>query len=116
MVHRIQKAEVIRKTFEPDPEIYNNIRFTLTPVKDVVLRFHKEIHDSIFSNPFHENQEIIWDTDDPMFKLIKIPVAPQEILVQRILEQSGKLTVVKPDSLKEKVIEAARNVINAHSC
>ena len=64
MVHRIQKAEVIRKTFEPDPEIYNNIRFTLTPVKDVVLRFHKDIHDSIFSNPFHENQEIIWDTDD----------------------------------------------------
>ncbi len=116
MIHRIQRAEVIRKTFEPDPEIYNNIRFTLTPVKDVVLRFHKDIHDSIFSNPFHENQEIIWDTDDPMFKLIKIPVAPQEILVQRILEQSGKLTVVKPDSLKEKVIEAARNVINAHSC
>lgn len=116
MIHRIQRAEVIQKTFEPDPEIYNNIRFTLTPVKDVVLRFHKDIHDSIFSNPFHENQEIIWDTDDPMFKLIKIPVAPQEILVQRILEQSGKLTVVKPDSLKEKVIEAARNVINAHSC
>jgi hypothetical protein len=34
--------------------------------------------------PFHAEQQIIWDTGDPVFKLVKIPVAPQEILLERI--------------------------------
>lgn len=115
MIHRIQQAAVGCNSFEPDPEIYNHIQFTLTPVKDVVLRFHKDIHDYIFANPFHDEQEIVWDTGDPEFKLVKIPVAPQEILVQRILAQNGNLVVVSPDSLKAKVREAAQNVMRAHS-
>ena len=114
MIHRIQKAEITEKAFTPDPEIYENIHFTLTPVKNVVLRFHKDIHDSIFSTPFHEQQEIVWETDDPVFKLVKIPEAPLEILVQRILSYAGKLVAVKPKLLKDKVREAAAAVFEAH--
>lgn len=114
MIHRIQEAKILNKTFEPDPEIYDDIQFHLTPVKDVTLRFHKDIHDTIFSMPFHEDQQIIWDTDDPVFKLVKIPVAPQEILIKRILGQNGKLIVVEPEDLKAKVREAALAVIEAH--
>ena len=114
MIHRIQKAKILDDTFEPDPEIYDDIQFHLTPVKDVTLRFHKDIHDTIFSMPFHEDQQIIWDTGDPVFKLVKIPVAPQEILIKRILGQNGKLIVVEPEDLKAKVREAALSVIEAH--
>ena len=78
------------------------------------MRFHKDIHDTIFSMPFHEDQQIIWDTDDPVFKLVKIPVAPQEILIKRILGQNGKLIVVEPEELKAKVRDAALSVIEAH--
>ena len=114
MIHRIQKAELLEKTFTPDPKIYENIHFTLTPVKNVVLKFHKDIHDSIFATPFHEKQEIVWETDDPVFKLVKIPEAPLEILVQRILSYAGKLVAVKPKILKSKVREAASSVFEAH--
>ena len=114
MIHRIQKAEITEKAFTPDPEIYENIHFTLTPVKNVVLKFHKDIHDSIFAMPFHEQQEIVWETDDPVFKLVKIPEAPMEILVERILSYAGKLVVVKPKILKDRVREAAAAVFETH--
>ena len=114
MIHRIQKAEITEKAFAPDPEIYGNIHFTLTPVKNVVLKFHKDIHDSIFAMPFHEQQEIVWETDDPVFKLVKIPEAPMEILVERILSYAGKLVVVKPKILKDRVREAAAAVFETH--
>ena len=114
MIHRIQSAGVLGKTFIPDTNIYGNIHFPLTPVKNVVLKFHKDIHDSIFATPFHEQQEIIWETEDPVFKLVKIPEAPQEILVRRILSYAGKLIVVKPKSLKDKVREAAASVLEVH--
>ena len=78
---------------------YENIHFTLTPIKKVILKFHKDIHDSIFAMPFHEQQEIVWETDDPVFKLVKIPEAPMENLVQRILSYAGKLVAVKPKIL-----------------
>ncbi len=115
MIHRIQKVKALPETFIPDPAIYGDIKFTLTPVSNVVLRFHKDIHDAIFSVPFHEKQEIIWDTGDEQYKLVKIPVAPQEILIQRILSQKGKLVVIEPLSLKEEVRKAAEEVIAAHS-
>jgi predicted DNA-binding transcriptional regulator YafY len=111
MIHRIQNAELLEKIFSPDAEIYENIHFTLTPVKNVVLKFHKDIHDSIFATPFHEKQEIVWKTDDPVFKLVRIPEAPLEILVQRILSYAGKLVAVKPKLLKDKVREAASSVL-----
>ena len=114
MIHRIQEAKVLEKTFTPDAEIYENIHFTLTPVRNVVLKFHKDIHDSIFAMPFHEKQEIVWETDDPVFKLIKIPEAPLEILVQRILSYAGELVAVKPKLLKDKVREAAASVFETH--
>ena len=114
MIHRIQEARILDETFEPDPQIYENIHFQLTPVKNVTLRFHKDIHDTIFSMPFHAEQQIIWDTGDPVFKLVKIPVAPQEILLERILGHNGQLVVVEPETLKEKVREAALSVIKAH--
>ena len=114
MIHRIQNAEILKKTFVPDPEIYENIHFTLTPVKNVVLKFRKDIHDSIFAMPFHEQQEIVWETDDPVFKLVRIPEAPMEILVQRILSYAGKLVVVEPQILKDKVREAAASVLETH--
>lgn len=94
---------------------YENIHFTLTPVKNVVLKFNKDIHDSIFATPFHEQQEIVWETDDPVFKLVRIPEAPMEILVQRILSYAGKLVVVKPKILKDKVREAAAAVLETHN-
>ena len=115
MIHRIQNAELLKKTFTPDAKIYGNIHFTLTPVKNVVLKFHKDIHDSIFAMPFHEAQKIVWETDDPVFKLVKIPEAPLEILVQRILSYAGKLVVVKPRILKNRVREAATAVLETYN-
>ncbi len=115
MIHRIQNVKILPEKFTPDPAIYGNINFTLTPVKNVVLRFHKDIHDTIFSMPFHEKQKIIWDTGNDVFKLVKIPVAPMEIIIQRILSQKGKLIVVEPQSLKEAVRKAAEDVIKAHT-
>ena len=114
MIHRIQNAELLEKKFIPDAEIYENIHFTLTPVKNVVLKFHKDIHDSIFAMPFHDQQEIVWETADPVFKLVRIPEAPLEILVQRILSYAGKLVVVEPKLLKDKVREAAASVLETH--
>lgn len=49
-----------------------------------------------------------------MFKLLKIPEAPLEILVQRILSYAGKLIAVKPKKLKDKVREAAAAVFETH--
>lgn len=115
MIHRILHAEITKKSFVPDPAIYENIHFTLTPVQNVVLKFHKDIHDSIFAVPFHEKQEIVWETGNPIYKTLKIPEAPQEILVQRILSYMGKLTVVEPEFLKKKVRDAAEAVHKAHS-
>ena len=115
MIHRIQNAELLKKTFIPDAKIYGNIHFTLTPVKNVMLKFHKDIHDSIFAMPFHEAQKIVWETDDPVFKLVKIPEAPLEILVQRILSYAGKLVVVKPRILKNRVREAATAVLETYN-
>ena len=50
-----------------------------------------------------------------MFKLVRIPEAPMEILVQRILSYAGKLVVVKPKILKDKVREAAAAVLETHN-
>ena len=64
--------------------------------------------------PFHEQQEIVWETGDPVFKLVRIPEAPLEILVQRILLYAGKLVAVEPKVLKDKVREAAASVFETH--
>lgn len=114
MIHRIQKAECMEQSFTPDPEIYEHVDFGFVPIKNVVLRFHKSVHDDIFTNPFHENQEIIWDTDDPEYKTVKIPEVAEALLIPRILARQGKIMVVEPAALRRKVIKAAKEVISAN--
>ncbi len=94
-------------------QIYEHISFDFTPVRNIVLRFHKGVHDEIFANPFHEEQEIIWETEDPLYKIVKIPEAEEQIIVPRIVAKMGLITVIEPAELRQKVIEAATKFIVA---
>ena len=113
MIHRIQRAELGDDNFVPNPEIYEHISFDFTLIKNIVLRFHKSVHDDIFANPFHEAQEILWETEDPLYKIVKIPEAEEQIIVPRIMAKMGSITVIEPAELRQKVIDAATNLIAA---
>ena len=113
MIHRIQRAELGDDNFVPNPEIYEHISFDFTLIKNIVLRFHKSVHDDIFANPFHEAQEVLWETEDPLYKIVKIPEAEEQIIVPRIMAKMGSITVIEPAELRQKVIDAATNLIAA---
>ena len=113
MIHRIQRAELGDDHFVPNPEIYEHISFDFTLIKNIVLRFHKSVHDDIFANPFHEAQEILWETEDPLYKIVKIPEAEEQIIVPRIMAKMGAVTVIEPAELRQKVIDAATSLIAA---
>ena len=85
----------------------------ITLIKNIVLRFHKSVHDDIFANPFHEAQEILWETEDPLYKIVKIPEAEEQIIVPRIMAKMGSITVIEPAELRQKVIDAATSLIAA---
>lgn len=76
-------------------------------VEEVVLKFSKQQYKYIESIPIHESQKEI--AKDNKTVTVKLNVVPNYELEMKILAWNVEVEILKPDSLKQKIIERLQN-------
>lgn len=86
-----------------------------TKKEEVVLKIKKEIWHLIKDRPFHKSYEnqpfLIMPNDNKNYILIKHSLIPNRELQNKILYWGENITVLKPNSLREKIEEKAKEML-----
>lgn len=115
-VHRITSAEPTGKYFEHDKKLLEETRedglFNFAKVDDIVLKCDTRVINYARDYQFHPDQKIIL-LDDDTFEL-RITSAPYDELVRWILCQIGQVSVIKPESLRKKIVQYAEKIASVN--
>ena len=88
-----------------DPEEYFKstigISGTYLEPEEIILKFTKFQSKYVITQPIHESQEIIKETENHV--LVKLYVSPSYELISRILGWGVEVEVIEPDGLRAKV-------------
>jgi predicted DNA-binding transcriptional regulator YafY len=117
-IHRIISATPTNRYFEHDKKLIETTKeeglFNFKRVRDVILLCDERVINYARDYRFHPDQKII-PVATGKFEL-HIPSAPDDELVRWIMWQIGQVGVIKPKSLKERIIEYAERIKNASEC
>ena len=82
-----------------------------TKPQEVILKFAKDQGQYVITQPIHESQEIVEETDS--YVIISLHIIPTFELVSLILGWGAEVEVIKPGSLRERVkgiVEEMKNL------
>jgi len=115
-VHRIKSIEILEERFKYKKEFSADAQggtiFNFNKVEDIELQCCKSILPYVIEQPLHHDQKVLPDSTD-LFTIALPDVMEQEI-VQWVLSQQGKATVVKPAALKQTIADRARDILDKH--
>ncbi len=114
MLHRIESAELLDKKFIPAPKIYEAVEagtfLDFKTIKDILISFHRSLHDKLYAMPLHKDQVIKFNNVDE-YLTVELPECSEEVLIPWILAQKGEAIVIKPENLRMKIHEAAKRIL-----
>lgn len=109
-IDRISELEITNVTFKRDESINPNefYRYSYgiwddpaTPIEEVELKYDALDGSFLKSNPLHWTQEILEDKEDEF--RIRLQIKITNDFVMALLARTRSLTVIKPESLKERI-------------
>ena len=119
---RILKLEELETIFEFPKEltIQDYYRYTYgvlrvdeeeKPPETIVIRARGDCPKYLKDTPLHPSQEVVKSTDE--YTDFKLLLHPTRDFIGDILQQAGRIIVISPQSLKEKLKEIARQMYEA---
>jgi predicted DNA-binding transcriptional regulator YafY len=108
------KLNYIDSHFSPD-DYFKNVIGIFSPLgepPEIILEFNKETAQYIITQPIHESQKIIKETDESTTFSLKIH--PTVELEQLILGWGNNIIVSEPDSLKFEIISMLKTSLNKY--
>ena len=115
-LHRIVATRQTGLFFEPDDDIINSVLndhfLEYEEIFDIELLCNFDIKSFVTGSPLHRNQKIV-PVNKKSFKLL-IPAIPEHEILQWALYQAGKVEVLKPAGLRDKVRKTARKIADNH--
>ncbi len=115
-IRRIQKAELLDTTFEPDQKLIGEIEdgalFNYAKARDVKILCDESLRDFIETLPFDRGQSLS-ETKEGRFTL-DIPAVPEHEIIRWILSQGGLAELVAPRDLVAKIHEKAKTLLQLH--
>lgn len=116
-VHRIVKAELSGKGFEPDDKIIEEVRnagpFSYSEVRNVKIVCDDSIKKYVVEKPLHKDQKVE-SGGDGSFSLL-IPSIWDTDLLHWILFQGGNARLVEPKSMLSRIAKSAEKMLAMHS-
>jgi len=115
-VHRIQDAELLAGTFEPDPEIIRQARegmlFDYQQATRIRIRCQCRLLPYITEQPLHSRQRIEMHPDGA-FTLV-IPSATACGVIAWVLSQAGAATLLAPAELRHRLAKIGAEIHRHH--
>ena len=116
-IQRVKSAELTNKFFEVNKPLLEKIKknglFNYPKINDIILHC-----DSSIAFYFYEHQKAkkfkIFNQEDGSL-IVKLAPAIEHDVIKWILGEGGKVQVLEPDWLRDKVVKAAENIISANS-
>lgn len=118
---RIFELEFAGRKFTRPPDLnlksyYNNVFGILNdknlPVETIQLSFTIEQGNYIKSMPIHPSQEIIEENEERLLIGLKLKINHE--LISEILSYGNQVKVIKPESLKKRIVEISNNVVKTN--
>ena len=109
------EKEYVDSNFSPEQYFKNSIGIfsSVEDPPEIILQFNKETAQYIITQPIHESQKILEETDD--FVTFWFKVHPTVELIQVILGWGNEVKVIKPLDLKNNIIEVNKNVLSKYN-
>ena len=115
-IHRIVAATEKEKYFEPDSKIISDLNddkfLDYDEVKDIKVICDNGIKNFIEATPLHKDQGTEKLNDEQI--LVKIPSMVEHELIQWTLYQAGMAEIIAPKEMRQKVQEAAQQIVQKH--
>lgn len=115
-LHRIEEIEPIEKQNIKVPRFkfdeFSRKRFGVFngQLKKVLLKISKDYAHYFENRHWHQTQKISFDAEGNMLLSMTVPIARD--FVSWLLSWGQAISVIKPQALKEKIIEEAKKIIN----
>ena len=109
------KLNYIDSHFSPE-DYFKNVIGIFSPMgepPEIILEFDKETAQYIITQPIHESQKMIGETEDSVTFSLK--VHPTVELVQIILGWGSAIRVIMPDNLKEEIRNILRENLDRYN-
>lgn len=115
-VHRIQRAELLDKHFEPDPELLRQVRdgmlFDYTRASNIRIRCQATLLPYVSEKSLHSGQKIERHPDGTF--TLAIPSAIEHDVVAWVLAQAGAATLLAPRSLRTLLVKISGEIHRNH--
>ena len=114
MINRINSAELLPDTFEPDMQLINSVTLdeivSYPKVKDVKIRLERTARNSAIANKMHSRQTVTEETEGKSW-IFNIPEIPKEVIIPWILAQGGKAVPLEPQEIVDEVKQQISNLL-----
>jgi predicted DNA-binding transcriptional regulator YafY len=115
-IHRIVAATEKERYFEPDSKIITDLNddkfLDYDEVKDIKIICDNGIKNFIEATPLHKDQSTEKFNDEQI--LLTIPSMAEHELIQWTLYQAGMAEITAPIEMRQKVKEAAQEIMQKH--
>lgn len=120
---RIDEIEIINETFVPDEHFdaegfFNDYYGVFVSSEDelpteIIIRAHGDEKFYLQSVPIHHSQRLICDGDE--YADFAITIFPTNDFIGDILQQAGRLEIISPDSVRQKIASITANLCRQYS-
>lgn len=115
-VHRIKSIDVLEERFKYKKEFSADAQggtiYNFNKIENIELRCCQSILPYVLEQPLHQSQQITTEAQEQF--TITIPEITEQEIIQWVLSQQGKATVVKPVDLKQCIAERAKEILEKH--
>jgi predicted DNA-binding transcriptional regulator YafY len=105
----------INSNFSPE-DYFKNVIGIFSPLgepPEIILEFNKETAQYIITQPIHESQQIIGETEDSVTFSLKVHLTVE--LKQLILGWGNAIKVLKPENIKEEIRNILRENLDRYN-
>lgn len=120
---RIKEVTLTKETFVENPKILEKLRKRVTlgsailgtqepNAEEVIIRFDSRVKFFLDEKPFHRSMKTTQEPDGSL--LIKMKVEVNELLFRWVLSYADSATVIKPDSLRQKLSQFGFHLLSTY--
>lgn len=95
-------------------DCYGIYRMEDVPVENIRIRAFYPEYNLIEEVPLHESQQKVKESKDGMYREYTLSVRPSRDFLQELLWHGRNLVVVKPESLKQQMIEILKDMTKSY--
>lgn len=116
-IHRMSQVRLSGKYFEPDKSIINKVQkeglFNYPKIEKIKLLCDKSIGFYLYEHQDMKKFKI--QTQENGDLLIELAPAIEHDIIRWVLGEAGKIRVLEPEDLREKILDAGKKIIEANS-